>query len=130
MSQASLLNSKAECNNSRIPRIIIEEGEQQREDKQGNKAERTVESRERQVKRKQTGEKTTIEPAADRVQNKKRKIIEEGELTGGKGEKVSKKKSRMSDIHQTAIRIAKERKRMTEKVDRKGPVKRSVKWLR
>ena len=38
---------------------------------------------------------------------------------------MSKKKSRMSDIHQTAIRIAKERKRMTEKVDRKGPVKRT-----
>ena len=32
MSQATLLNSKSEWNNSKIPRIVIEEGERQVED--------------------------------------------------------------------------------------------------
>ena len=59
MSKATLLNSMSEWNNSRIPRIVIEEGERQREDndsglgnkiekeKQIRRAERVVESRER-----------------------------------------------------------------------------------
>ena len=32
MSRGTLLNSKSEWNNSKIPRIVIEEGERQRED--------------------------------------------------------------------------------------------------
>ena len=42
MSKATLLNSKSECNNSKIPRIVIEEGEKLTEDREsglGNQAE-------------------------------------------------------------------------------------------
>ena len=62
MSQATLLNSKSEWNNSRIPRIIVEEGEQQVEDREsglGNQVEKEKQNRkiEKQKERSVRGEK-------------------------------------------------------------------------
>ena len=50
MSKSTLMNSKSEWNNSRIPRIIIEEGEKQVEDTEsglGNQKERDISTRKR-----------------------------------------------------------------------------------
>ena len=91
MSRASLLNSKSEWNNLGIPRIIVEEGELQREDKEsglGNQTEierqrkrkeRAAESSERNKKRKQEKEKPNVEPEVEKESYKRRKIVESEE---------------------------------------------------
>ena len=97
MSLATLLNSKAECNNSRIPRMIIEEGDRQVEDKEsglGNKTERERcknrteklrGNRERNEKRKQEGEKTTTDEVVGAGEKTKRqKVTEEKTVRNSK----------------------------------------------
>ena len=66
MAEGTLLNSKSEFNNARIPRIVIEEGEKQIEDREsglGNQVEKERDKmrkskereRERQMAEKETG---------------------------------------------------------------------------
>ena len=75
MSGAVLMNSKSEWNGSKIPRIVIEAGEEQIEDRDsglGNKGEQ--EKRERRLG-------ANYEKIKDRVRNRKRRGGEE--VTGG-----------------------------------------------
>ena len=103
MSGATLLNSKSEWNNARIPRIIVEEGERQVEDiesglanknekvKHRRQVERKLDERERKEKRKPEIEKNN-EPEIDGEQAKKKRKTERGKEgdTGGKRHRLGK----------------------------------------
>ena len=123
MCEGILLNSKSEWNNSKIPRIIIEEGEKQREDKDsglGNKSERGKQKKgeERQVVNRQRNKKRGTEGGGEPHQsrdnlnreqavktNKKRKITEKSqEIEGGSKIQTEKRKSRETEIHQREVR--------------------------
>ena len=127
MSRATLLNSKSECNNSRIPRIIIENGEKQVEDREsgfGNqierdrqkrRTERQIEIRERKEKRKEGTE--TDEAKVDRLESKRRKVLEEREPTrGSQREKEARKMSKGLNEHQKEVRRTKLQQRAVDKV--------------
>ena len=69
MCEGNLLNSKAECNNSRIPRIIIEEGESQVEDGESGLSKKSEKVRMEEVRK------------AESVQIKGKRVPESREIT-------------------------------------------------
>ena len=70
-----VMNSKAEWNGSRIPRIIIEEREKQTEDRNSGMSKTTGENRKRSLKLREA-QKRSIETGEERGEKRMRKEIE------------------------------------------------------
>ena len=111
MCEGTLLNSKSEWNNSRIPRIIIEEGERQVEDVEsglGNQKEKQQRRKEKITEKMegQRNNKRGVDSRKEGEQDERANVAKRKKIETEKGEKVEtqKRKSKETEKRQNIIR--------------------------
>ena len=104
MCEGTLLNSKSEWNNSRIPRIIIEEGERQVEDVEsglGNQKEKEKQQRRKEkITEKMEGQRNNkrgVDSRKEGEQDKRANVAKRKKIETEKGEKVETQKRKSKE---------------------------------
>ena len=121
-----MLNSKSECNNARIPRIVIEEGEKQVEDREsglGKQVEKEKTKRDKERNKmtevRKRNEKRGVETEEiDRSRDRTKRLRRESTdvETNTTSEKCDKKKSRETETHQKEVRKNKKQRENEHKL--------------